>query len=326
MGTNNSHQTGLTMLRRKKKDEGHKSPEEMRKVVMLGAKLMCPFHPAPGVFFVTSNQIRLQNGIWGTEADNTKQNFLFTALCTHPSVASAPPPCISIITPLMWTDTGTVIVQGKKTLLKKSKIKCAISGQDITIIHDGQICVPSILTNLSQDVPMREPADKPEIIKKKDPPPRKVTDKEIKKAEALADEAAKIAAKYPNKTVALDGINTVSGWSDGRQVSQKFLQENNIVQIPLYETYNVAAEMGYTFDENSSIDNDMPGSAHACHAEKQIMVRQLGEPIGVSRDICPDCQDFAQKLADEYHDPIVIADQKKIYIFIPDEDPIVKER
>jgi hypothetical protein len=150
--TNSPHQSSLVMLRQEKKEEGHKSPEEMKKVVMNGAKLLCPFHPAPGTLLVTSNQIRLQGNIWATEADNQKINFLFLGICTHPSVASAPPPCISIITPLKWTDVGTVKVQDNKTLLKKSKIKCAISGQDITIIHDGQTVVPSVMMDIGQDV------------------------------------------------------------------------------------------------------------------------------------------------------------------------------
>jgi hypothetical protein len=148
----NKHQGGLVMLRQEKKEEGHKSPEEMKKVVMNGAKLLCPFHPAPGTLLVTSNQTGLQGNIWATEADNQKLNFLFLGICTHPSVASASPPCLSIITPIKWTDVGTILVQGNKTLLKKSKIKCAISGQDITVIHDGQTVVPNAMMNLSQDV------------------------------------------------------------------------------------------------------------------------------------------------------------------------------
>lgn len=149
---NSSQQSGLLMLRQEKKEEGVKSPEEMKKVVMHGAKLMCPFHPAPGTLLVTSNQVRLQGTIWATETDNQKPNFLFPGICTHPSVASSPPPCLSIITPIKWMDVGTILVQGNKTLLKKSKIKCAISGQDITIIHDGQTVAPSVMMNLGQDV------------------------------------------------------------------------------------------------------------------------------------------------------------------------------
>jgi hypothetical protein len=113
---------------------------------------MCPFHPAPGTLLVTSNQVRLQSGIWATEADNQKLNFLFAGVCTHPSVASSSPPCISVITPIKWMDVGTIKVQDNKTLLKKSKIKCAISGQDITVIHDGQTVVPDAMMNLGQDV------------------------------------------------------------------------------------------------------------------------------------------------------------------------------
>ena len=307
------------MLGREKKVKGTKTPESQKKMAMLGAKLMYLFHPAPGILIVTSNQVRLQGTIWATKADNTKLNLVFPGICLHPSNTATKAPCIALIMPKGWTNVGTVKVQNNRTLLKKSKNSCLISGQDITIIHEGQTCMPSLPIITAPDVPIEGEGVELKKIERKPDPPREVTSEDVLKAIKLAEEAKELASKYPNKTVALDGINTVSGWSESRGVSDTFVSENNIEKVPLSQVYATAEELDdFSFKENSSLDNDMPGSGHACHAEKQIIAMQLGEPIGVSRDMCPCCQNYAQEMAIATNDPIVVADGKNVFIFNPD--------
>lgn len=307
---------GKKMLGREKVSKGTETLQAKQKMAMLGAKLMCPFHPSPGILIVTSNQVRLQGTIWATKADNTKQNLVFPGICLHPSNAVTKAPCIALIMPIGWTDTGTVKVQNRKTLLKKSINKCSISGQKITIIHEGQTSKPSISLITNPDIPMEGGGVEIKKIERKPDPPRKVTREDIKKAMELAVKAKEVAEKYPNKTVALDGINTVSGWSEKRGVSQTFVNENNIEKVPLAQVYGTSEELdNFTFLNNSSLDNDMPGSGRACHAEKQIIAMQVGEPIGVSREMCSCCQSYAQAMAIATNDPIVVADGKIVFIF-----------
>ena len=322
---NSNAQKKRDVLLRKKEKKGTSTNESQKKVAMLGAKLKCPFHPSPGTLIVTSNQVRLQGTIWATDADNSKQNLVFPGICLHPSNAATKAPCIVLIIPTRWSNTGTVKVQNHKTLLKKSTNKCSISGQDITIIHEGQTSNPSISLATNPDVPMEGEGVEIKKIERKPDPPREVTLEDINKAIELANKAKEIAMKYPNKTVALDGINTVSGWSDGRGVSKTFIKDNDIEKVPLAQVYATSEELdNFNFSENASLDNDMPGSGHACHAEKQIIAMQLGEPIGVSREMCPCCQEYAQAMATATNDPIVVCDGINVYIFKPNEEEVEK--
>lgn len=309
---------GKKMLGREKIAKGTETLQAKQKVAMLGARLKCPFHPSPGTLIVTSNQVRLQGTIWATDADNSKQNLVFPGICLHPSNAATKAPCIVLIIPVKWSNTGTVKVQNHKTLLKKSTNKCSVSGQNITIIHEGQTSKPSISLATSPDVPMEGEGVEIKKIERKPDPPREVTREDINKAIELANKAKEIAMKYSNKTVALDGINTVSGWSDGRGVSKTFVKDNDIEKVPLAQVYATSEELdNFNFSENASLDNDMPGSGHACHAEKQIIAMQLGEPIGVSREMCPCCREYAQAMATATNDPIVVCDGINVYIFNP---------
>ena len=155
----NKKKNAIIKLKDEKENEGISSPEEMRKMVMDGAKLICPFHPSFGTLLVTSNQVIMQTKPWANENDNTNLNFLFPGVCTHPQFGPYKPPCKGVVTPLVWEDVGETIVQDKLTVLKMSKIKCLISGQYITIFHDGQTVTPTLTMANSADAVLGSASD-----------------------------------------------------------------------------------------------------------------------------------------------------------------------
>ena len=62
-----------------------------------------------------------------------------------------------------------------------------------------------------------------------------------------------------------------------------------------------------------------PGSFNLSHAEKQVAAATNGEvPIGVSREMCMDCQNFFNRLANYRGKPVVVADPTGVRIFYPD--------
>ncbi|WP_118975042.1 DUF3289 family protein [Taibaiella koreensis] len=102
------------------------SPSEKRKVVMHGAKLKCPYASGPGKLSVDSNDIKLQDQLWGTEEDNNNMiNLKFNGPCGHPKFSGqTPPPCQSVIFLSKWQDIGTTKVQEHTVLIKASTITC----------------------------------------------------------------------------------------------------------------------------------------------------------------------------------------------------------
>ena len=146
------HDSKLKKMREEKKQEGNDPPDEKYKMVTHGAKIQCKYTPAPGTLMVTSNQIQMHGQLWANESDCTKLNLQFQGLCMNPKWGYVKPPYIGVIAPLQWEDVGNMYVQGKKNLIKKSTIKCAISGEAIKIIFDGQIETPVTLSTSEMDV------------------------------------------------------------------------------------------------------------------------------------------------------------------------------
>ena len=150
--TAQKHDSKLKDMREEKKKESNNPTDDKHKMVANGAKIQCKYTTAPGTLMVTSNQIQMHGQLWATAGDNTKLNLQFQGLCMNPKWGYAKPPCIGVIVPLQWEDVGTMYVQGKKNLIKKSTIKCTISGEAIKILFDGQIDTPSTLSSTEMDV------------------------------------------------------------------------------------------------------------------------------------------------------------------------------
>ncbi|MCD8177517.1 MAG: DUF4280 domain-containing protein [Tannerellaceae bacterium] len=134
--------TQLNKLQEEKEQKGTSSPSEDLNFVMDGAMLQCKYAAAPAQLKVTSNQIKLQGKFWATEMDCTNTNIMFSSPCMHSCWGTYKPPCVGVMALIKWENTGNIKVQNYKPLLKSSTIKCAISGEDIEIIFDGQISKP----------------------------------------------------------------------------------------------------------------------------------------------------------------------------------------
>lgn len=129
---------------KQKKEENWTDTNEQLKYVCQGGKVQCQFCNVPiSDIIVTSTTITLQDKPWTTVKDKDGLvNFNFTGLCMHPSQqkpASPPPPCKSIISLGEWKDYSNTIIDNNNALVVKSTIPCQISGQDLTVVHSGQM-------------------------------------------------------------------------------------------------------------------------------------------------------------------------------------------
>ena len=122
--------------------------------------------------------------------------------------------------------------------------------------------------------------------------------------------------KYEGKTVAYEGEHyTLSGWSEN--ISQKAKQEFNIKDKLVNKTMeNMAdlSEWGY-YSKESWMDHGEPYRYNASHAEKQVSMYEDSYNIGVSRDMCDDCQNFFTAKAQLENKEYVVADTSTIHIF-----------
>ena len=123
------------------------------KYVIDGAKIKCSLCTKPeGKLVVTSNQIKLQDKFWATEADKGKPNLMFQGNCTK--FSNNPPPCAGVIAPIQWQNTAMgITIDGKKALLESSTIMCATGGIPITIEDPAQKDTP---TNIPPLVPLED--------------------------------------------------------------------------------------------------------------------------------------------------------------------------
>lgn len=71
----------------------------------------------------------------------------------------------------------------------------------------------------------------------------------------------------------------------------------------------------HPFDE---ANRQAPGTVNASHAEKQVAVMAPDEPIGVNRDMCPDCRGWFEQWAIDRETPQFVADPRGTHVFMPD--------
>jgi len=126
-----------------------------------GAKVECLLCSKPqGTLMVTSNQVKVQDKFFATEADNTKANFIFEGTCIKSPNGSAP--CIGVIIPNKWMNTADALIQDNKALLEDSIIMCDFGGVPIRIVDDKQIHQPTELLPII--APVILPVPEPKII------------------------------------------------------------------------------------------------------------------------------------------------------------------
>lgn len=125
--SSHTHQAKLEQKReQKRRQEAGDSPNEQREMVLHGAELKCPYAQGPGKLVVTSNEILLQDQLFGTEGDgNNMVNLQFDGICGHPKFnGQTRPPCKAVINLTPWYNLGTCNIQEQKALIKASCIDC----------------------------------------------------------------------------------------------------------------------------------------------------------------------------------------------------------
>lgn len=139
---------GTSVDQKEAKKKQWKDPNEDVKYVCHGGKVQCRYCDSPFAnIIVTTETIMLQDKLWATVGDDDgRTNLDFMGVCLHPSQQkpfSPPPPCKAVISLAQWQDFSETIIGNHKALLVKSTIPCMISGEDLKIIHSGQMATLS---------------------------------------------------------------------------------------------------------------------------------------------------------------------------------------
>ncbi|OPZ85390.1 MAG: hypothetical protein BWY74_03933 [Firmicutes bacterium ADurb.Bin419] len=101
---------------------------------------------------------------------------------------------------------------------------------------------------------------------------------------------------FQNSTIASDGINTINGWAVN---TPEGFTRANPKEINDYSKNTLKYEITKSggLDYGGIKEEGFDGKRRASDAEKQLIFQKSNEPIGVSREMCPDCVNFFQKEA-----------------------------
>jgi Family of unknown function (DUF6861) len=111
------------------------------------------------------------------------------------------------------------------------------------------------------------------------------------------------------KTVASDGERTISGWKQPRPDGYEGASPQQVRQV--------SRDIGHELEPHT-YDQDFPGQYNASHAEKQLSIVSPNEPIGVSKPMCTDCQNYFSKLAQARNADQVVTDPNGTWVFFGD--------
>lgn len=134
----------------------------------------------------------------------------------------------------------------------------------------------------------------------------------VEKAEKAQERAANnyngLAKRYDGKTVSADGAISLSGW--GRR--KRGFQEPNIDRV-----LEMQEKIGHPRNSHN-LDNGVLGRFYACHAERQLSITAKIPAIGVSKNVCNDCQEYFSRLAQYQGRDWYVADPSWTWIFHSD--------
>ncbi len=119
--------------------------------------------------------------------------------------------------------------------------------------------------------------------------------------------------KYKKKTVAHDEIKTLSGWSD-KPEGYTDVSPDKVKQYSGEICHEPSKAGAMDQKHNGGFD----GKYNSSHAEKQLLTEKPNEPVGVSRPMCKDCQNFASKQAQATGKNVIVSDPDGVRIFKPD--------
>ncbi len=135
--------------KQEKKERVYQDVYEKVKFVCHGGKVTCPFCSQPVGSIASLNPVLLQEKPYVTTGErNGKINLDFMGgVC---SIARQS--CKTVINLGLWKNYSEVHINDDFALLRRSTIPCLISGQDIRIVHSGQM---ALLTLLAPIMPKR---------------------------------------------------------------------------------------------------------------------------------------------------------------------------
>jgi len=134
-------------------------------------------------------------------------------------------------------------------------------------------------------------------------------------SQAAFDRATTAKAALPStkefkpKTVASDGEKTLSGWGENKP--------DGYARASAESVKAKSEEIGHELEPHP-YDRDFEGQYHASHAEKQLSIVKPDDPIGVSKPMCSDCQNYFSKLAGATGKDQVVTDPDGTWIFYAD--------
>jgi hypothetical protein len=150
------------------------------------------------------------------------------------------------------------------------------------------------------------------VIKGPPGPPKPVTVLSIHEQAMVADAQvakARLGRPLAVKTKAAEPLGDVSRSGSGKRGSGPALTNDVMVE---------AKRIGHLLEENTSLDNGIPGQEKASHAEKIAAVKNPGRALAVDRAMCADCFAFFQKLAIVNGANLVVQEPTGTWIFRPD--------
>lgn len=145
--------------------------------------------------------------------------------------------------------------------------------------------------------------------------------KDARSSQIRATEAhKKLPRKYSQKTVASNGVQTLSGYKSTEKLPEGFARNESMqAEAMLKHSENLP---GYKPTRTGANDpKGLPGGNAATHAEKQLAryheLNNIDRPIGVSREQCGDCRNWYRAQAQASNKEYVVADPKFTRIYKP---------
>ena len=118
---------------------------------------------------------------------------------------------------------------------------------------------------------------------------------------------------YKGKTISSDHVQTLSGWGGKTTNRPSEFQKPNVDAVLAKQE-----EIGHPTKRAGFYDNGVAGSFNASHAERQLSLTAKEPAIGISKDLCKDCQGYFTKLAQHEGRCWYVTDPDGTWIFYPD--------
>ncbi|MCL1810485.1 MAG: DUF4280 domain-containing protein [Clostridiales bacterium] len=318
-----------------------------KEYVVTDAKLECNFGTAPSNLVVLPlHRVRLTGKYKANLSDCVPNvNVMPFGNCrslANPATAAAtaankgklkPMPC----TPACSRWLGgkpDVLIDGDPALMKEDKALCPLGAGMIKVVENGQgssssggeVTVDGLRAKKAREKDSSIIVDEDRAQAPEKDAAEDELSKRIKEAIAARERAKELAGEYNSryarkKTVASDGATTLSGWRKLPEYTSsvsRTTRDNAGNDIRLTDAVlGKAEEMGYVLTPAGARDHGVPGQFNASHAEKQLSCLTT-DPIGVSQEMCEDCQAYFTALAQHEKRQVVIADPCCVRVFNPD--------